>query len=188
MYLEKETYFGESETTLELGLDEDDLDVNIDEHLVLQSHFYRLLKDEDVVGECEVKEIVINGFKDISDIQYLADIDSRGFINAVSELITVMDEEDIEDIDRLYFIKELQIKEEYRNKGCGRVLLKAVMKDIYMNTKDNVTVLLEACPFITEGDEEERIAYENANIDRLTKFYNKEGFERIRDTKFMYLI
>lgn len=186
MHLEKETYFGESEVELELGIDdEEELDVNVDEHLALQSHFYKLVECDNEVGTCDVKEIVINGMKDVADVQYLADIDSQGFINAVSELITITD---IEDISRLYFIKELQIKEEYRNKGYGRVLLRAVMRDIYMNTNDDVTVVLEACPFITEGNDEERIAYENANIDRLTKFYNKEGFERIRDTKYMYLI
>lgn len=169
------------------------LDDDLCEYIDFSIHSYELYgytnsdyedteEDTETIGKCRILEIRVLGYTE-NDIKYLADTYDDNFINAVEVLLDNIDLEE-EEYATLYYVDELEIKEEYRGKGYGKLLMNAIIRDLGYNIVG--IMVLKAFPFIREGSQEEKNKYTDSHVDDLNRFYTELGFTRLEDTEFMY--
>lgn len=165
------------------------LDDNLCEYIDFSNHNYELhgiidledIENTETIGTCRILEIRTMAYAD-DEIKYFADTYDEDFINAVEVLLDTIDLVE-EGISTLYFVDELEIKEEYRGKGYGKLLMRAIFRDLGIT---GGIMVLKAHPFIREGSQEEKNKYTDSHVDDLHRFYAEFGFKVLEDTEFMY--
>ena len=174
----------------EFGCEGDYLDDNLCEYIDFTTHSYELQgitylddteDDTETIGKCRILEIRTMAYSNV-DIKYFADSYDEHFINAVEILLDNMDLDE-EGYSTLYYVDELEIKEEYRGKGYGKLLMRAIIRDLGIT---GGIMVLKAYPFTREGSREEKNKYTDSHVDDLNRFYTELGFTRLEDTEFMY--
>lgn len=84
----------------------------------------------------------------------------------------------------IIYIDRLFINKEFRNQGIGGMILKNIYSIIrYMAKLDVGCVALLANPFEENSD---TTIDDKDQIEKLIKFYEKCGFERIEETQYMF--
>ena len=174
----------------DFGCEGECLDDNLCEYIDFTTHNYELQgitylddteNDTETIGKCRILEIRTMAYSDV-DIKYFADSYDEHFINAVEILLDNMDLDE-EGYSTLYYVDELEIKEEYRGKGYGKLLMRAIIRDLGIT---GGIMVLKAYPFTREGSREEKNKYTDSHVDDLDRFYTELGFTRLEDTEFMY--
>ena len=178
------------EKNTEFGCEGDCLDDDLCEYIDFATHNYELQgitylddteKDTETIGKCRILEIRVMAYAD-EDIKCLADDYDEHFINAVEILLDNVDLMEKEYVS-LYYVDELEIKEEYRGMGYGKLLMNAIIRDLG-NTIG--IMVLKAYPFTREGSREEKNKYTDSHVDDLDRFYTGLGFTRFGNTEYMY--
>ena len=116
----------------------------------------------------------------------LIDSEKQGVYNYLFDGNEPNDEYVGMDLDVIY-IDKIFIKKEYRNKGIGSAIIRELPKLIrnILKLRPGCLVLL-ANPF--EIEDEEFIAESDKDkIEKLIKFYEKNGFQRIEDTQYLVI-
>jgi GNAT superfamily N-acetyltransferase len=125
------------------------------------------LRFEEFVDE---DRVVINGFIGRTNIGYVI-LEYR--FNAYSEFDGIMDEDDFYNLfpdGNFIEIETLLIKDEFKNKGYGKELLKKAIE--YAKSNNQTRVYLNASPMGNTG----------LALPELVSFYKKFGFEVIPQT------
>lgn len=174
----------------DFGCEGECLDDNLCEYIDFTTHSYELQgitylddteDDTETIGKCRILEIRTMAYSNV-DIKYFADSYDEHFINAVEILLDNIDLDE-EGYSTLYYVDELEIKEEYRGKGYGKLLMRAIIRDLGIT---GGIMVLKAYPFTREGSREEKNKYTDSHVDDLNRFYTELGFTRLEDTEFMY--
>ncbi|MBQ3413935.1 MAG: GNAT family N-acetyltransferase [Clostridia bacterium] len=166
-----------------------------DEDLLNQRYFFTIYKTDDELNKQEQIGKVEMTYMDvymaeetgygIFDLFDLIDSEKQG----VCEYLFDFDGEQNDkyvgmDRDVLY-IDEIFIEKKYRNMGIGSLIVKELPRLIrqILKLRPGCLVLL-ANPFEIEG-KEFKPTRDKKKIEKLIKFYSRNGFQRINDTQYL---
>lgn len=175
---------------------DEEIDISCsDESLLNQRYFFTIYKtDEELnkqeqIGKIEMTYMDVCMAEEIGygvfDLFDLIDSEKQG----VCEYLFDFDGEQNDKyvgIDRdVLYIDEIFIEKKYRNMGIGSKIVKKLpifIKQI-LKLRPGCIVLL-ANPFEIEGKEFKPTS-DKEKIEKLIKFYDENGFERIKDTQYL---
>ena len=180
------------------------------------SHFYEELSSS--AGEINLYLVdpdVVEDDVDDYEKELVATIRGRFFdlVYAMNEGISLFDVFDIVDSDteklidilldedlelkeeytslnyNLFVIERLFVEEKYRGCGYAKFLLKNLFEILAYQAKLSVgLIVVEAQPYDIINNRE-KMDFENVNRkERLIKLYENAGFQKITNTKFLYMI
>ncbi len=188
----------ESDTRVEAigNINNEEIDISVSpEYLLNQKYCFKIYKADDELDKQEQIGIIEMTYMDVSmaeeigysafDLFDLIDSEKQGICEYLFECDGNQNDKYVGmDRDVLY-IDEIFIEKNYRNIGIGSKLVKELPKLIkqILKLRPGCIVLL-ANPFEIE-EKEFKPTRDKNKIEKLIKFYSKNGFIRIKDTRYL---